>query len=360
MTLPSVQLLVGRRDRARRQPEHRVERGHWVEAPIEAENVLVEVGLQVLRAHPMVRSREPRLQVREDQVDHRQVRVGPCRISPQYDLVVPVAEVRERVVPVPPVRGHGRALGHVLRHEVGQRRAFAVRDHREPNAARVGGAADGLPVPMLLAPLGAPIFGRLPRPDLYCADHEDLVVDAAPLATGLPTYEGLVHLDRVLHADGLSVRAEHSRPELVEDLEGGLVPPQPKLTLELERGLPRGLSGREVGTPEPSRQRRVGALHDSAGGQGDVGLAGSATQHDRRALGEAVRLSTHVALRTGEPVRPAELFQVDCTGGVGRKDTLEFRQGSRKASGIHALSYGSGSGTFPRFGNKPDRHGFSL
>jgi len=71
MTLPSVQLFVGRRDRMRRQPQHRIEGGHRVEAPVEAENVLVEVGLQVLRAHPVVRPGEPRLQVREDQVDHR-------------------------------------------------------------------------------------------------------------------------------------------------------------------------------------------------------------------------------------------------------------------------------------------------
>lgn len=59
MTLPSVQFLVGRRDRVRRQPEHGIEGGHGVEAAVEAKNVLVEVGLQVLQAHPVVCPVEP-------------------------------------------------------------------------------------------------------------------------------------------------------------------------------------------------------------------------------------------------------------------------------------------------------------
>ena len=76
MTIPRrVQFLVGRRDRMGREPEDRVEGGHGVEAPIEAENVLVEVGLKVVLADSVVRPVQPRLEVRENQVNQRNVRI---------------------------------------------------------------------------------------------------------------------------------------------------------------------------------------------------------------------------------------------------------------------------------------------
>jgi hypothetical protein len=68
-----IQLGVGRSLRLGRQAEQAAERVERVEAPIEPERELVEVRLQVVGAHPVVRAVDPRLQVAEHEVDDRQV-----------------------------------------------------------------------------------------------------------------------------------------------------------------------------------------------------------------------------------------------------------------------------------------------
>jgi hypothetical protein len=66
-----IEVGIGRGLGAARDAEQRAEGVERVETPIEAERELVEIGLEMLRAHAMVDAVEPGLQVGEDEVDHR-------------------------------------------------------------------------------------------------------------------------------------------------------------------------------------------------------------------------------------------------------------------------------------------------
>src|SRR5208282_1682270 len=66
-----IKVGIGRRLNTARDAEQRAERVERVETPVEAERELIEVGLQMLRAHAVVNAVEPGLQIGEDEVDHR-------------------------------------------------------------------------------------------------------------------------------------------------------------------------------------------------------------------------------------------------------------------------------------------------
>ena len=69
-----VQPVIGRAFAVRPDAEQRAECIEGVEAAIEPERELVEVGLQVLRLDaPVVRPLQPRLEVRKDKVNDGQV-----------------------------------------------------------------------------------------------------------------------------------------------------------------------------------------------------------------------------------------------------------------------------------------------
>ena len=69
---PGVQPVIGRRGCAARNSEERAERVERVEAPIEPKRELVEIGLQMFGADPVMDAVDPGLQVGKDQVDDRQ------------------------------------------------------------------------------------------------------------------------------------------------------------------------------------------------------------------------------------------------------------------------------------------------
>ena len=57
-----IKLVVSCGSRAGRNPQNRVERGHGVEAPIEPENILVQISLQMVMSDgPMMGAQNPRL-----------------------------------------------------------------------------------------------------------------------------------------------------------------------------------------------------------------------------------------------------------------------------------------------------------
>src|SRR6185312_14554152 len=66
-----VQLGVGRALRVRADAKQRLEGVEGEEAAVEAEGELVQVGLEVLRRDAVVNTQQPRLEVREHEVDER-------------------------------------------------------------------------------------------------------------------------------------------------------------------------------------------------------------------------------------------------------------------------------------------------
>ena len=88
-----IEVGIGRGLGAARDAEQRAEGVERVEAPIEAERELVEVGLEMLRAHAMVDAVEPGLQVGEDEVDHRHELFGNLGVVAFGNCMVVVASL---------------------------------------------------------------------------------------------------------------------------------------------------------------------------------------------------------------------------------------------------------------------------
>src|SRR5208337_4630651 len=125
------------------------------------------------------------------------------------------------------------------------------------------------------------------------------------------------------------VRADHSGAKLMEDLEGCLIARQPELPLKLDGRHALSLAGDQVGSPEPSGQWRVTALHDRADSQSCLTSAVAACQHTRAGR-DAKRLTSDATMRTDEAVPPAHLFEVFGAGGIAREEPLKLRQRPRK------------------------------
>jgi hypothetical protein len=86
LPLAGVEVGVRRTLGPAADPEQRPEGVERVEAPVEAERELVEVRLEVLRRDAVMDAVQPRLEVRVDEVDQRQVLLGDLRILPLCDL----------------------------------------------------------------------------------------------------------------------------------------------------------------------------------------------------------------------------------------------------------------------------------
>ena len=89
------------------------------------------------------------------------------------------------------------------------------------------------------------------------------------------------------------------------------------------------LAGDQVGSPEPSGQWRVTALHDRADSQSCLTSTVAACQHTRAGR-DAKRLTSDATMRTDEAVPPAHLFEVFGAGGIAREEPLKLPQRPRK------------------------------
>src|ERR1700730_17990041 len=77
---------------AHRSAELSAPRVHRVETAVETKHEFIEVGLQMTRFYPAVVSAvDPRLQVGEDKMDHRQVLLRLLWVASQRERVVPIA-----------------------------------------------------------------------------------------------------------------------------------------------------------------------------------------------------------------------------------------------------------------------------
>src|SRR3954451_11364328 len=105
-------------------------------AAVEPEDVLVEVGGQVLLAHrAVVGAEKPALGEAEDEVDAGQPERGVAPGGARADRLVVVARGRQAEVAAPAVGGHGRRLGDVGGEEGAQARGRGVGQDGEPEPA---------------------------------------------------------------------------------------------------------------------------------------------------------------------------------------------------------------------------------
>jgi hypothetical protein len=219
-----------------------VEGGHRVETTVETEGEFVEVELQVPRANAVMCATQPSIEVREHQMDNRQVLFGHGRIAALRDSCVRIA-LAESSVADPVVGDDPRAWFDAALDESTQGLHAAVRQQRQAHASSV----------TVVTPLAA--SARL----VALTD-----LDATPFAACAPANIGLVGLDMNVRAgaDAILVGAHHAGAQLVQDLEGGFIARQSQLALELYRRHTGCLGRHQVSAPEPYRKRGMRALHD--------------------------------------------------------------------------------------------------
>ena len=79
--VPGVKLDVGRRRGVACDAEQRAEGVERVKAPVEPKREFVEVGLQMACADPVMRARQPRFEIGEDEMADRQEFFGDFGIA---------------------------------------------------------------------------------------------------------------------------------------------------------------------------------------------------------------------------------------------------------------------------------------
>ena len=104
---------------------------------------------------------------------------------------------------------------------------------------------------------------------------------------------------------------------------------QAKLPLELDGRYAGGLTGNQIGGPEPCAQRYVAAFHDRPGRQSHLAAAFTAGQNSWPRC-NAERFSGFLTMGTGEAVAPAGSFQIGSTRPVIGKKPLKLRKRLRK------------------------------
>src|SRR3954469_8324980 len=130
-------------------------------AAVEPEDVLVEVGGEVLLAHrAVVGAQEPALDEAEDEMDAGQPERGGAAGRAEIDGLVVVAPGRQAEVAAPAVGGHGRRPGDMGGEEGVQARGRGVGQRGEPEPAETAPA--GLPAAGLDRPADRGLAGGAP------------------------------------------------------------------------------------------------------------------------------------------------------------------------------------------------------
>ena len=165
------------------------------------------------------------------------------------------------------------------------------------------------------------------------------MVNPSPLCACTPAHPGFIGLDVLcgLAADTVRVGPHPTDPELVEYLEGGFVARQSELPLKLDGRHAGCLTGDQVGRPEPYRERRVRALHDSAGGESSFAPTLAATEN-ARAGGVTIGFTGRPAVGTDEAVTPSCALKVCRARRFVREQAMELRQRARERQ-IISLEY---------------------
>src|SRR6202048_411389 len=235
------------------EPEHGFERDVPVEAPIVSEDKLVEIGVEVLAAQPMIGAEPPTLHQREDAMNPGQHDMAG-HLADRPRIVSVIGEPGIRSVPV----GEQRRSGlHVGPYKGFDRSRGVVWDSGETDTSRPS----------------IQVFRSFPPwLGLVCAavDHLDSASDKdlpgfygiEKAVVGPERNFGLVDLHHALQRLALGI--DHRSSELLRQQPSSLVR-DAELGLELDCRHAIGVGCHEVRGPVPHRQRQLGPVHRRPG-----------------------------------------------------------------------------------------------
>ncbi len=323
LPLMVIQPIISRRLRCPANPKQRPEGVERVEAAIEPERELIEVGLKVLRRDAVMNALQPAFQVAENQMNDRQVIFRHLRVSTLDNRKMLIAPTGQRRISRPRIRDNQRCCRiNASVDEPTQRFLGSVRHDLQPESPRHPSAT-----PLLRFALGIGFAFS----DFDSGDDESLIVVASANATRRPANPRFVNLDvaALIPADASGLWPNHPRTQLMQDLERRFVSGKPELALKLHCRHPWRHRRNEIGTPKPNRQWRMRPLHHGSGSQADIFQAGTAPQN-ARFVGKTVGFAHHAAVWAGEASVPANTLKIRSASGIVRKELLKLRQRPRE------------------------------
>src|SRR5208283_5417737 len=178
-------------------------------------------------------------------MDHRQMGLCLVGIAGQNQGIIAIPQLWQFIVTGPTIGSDFGAFRHIFQNE--EQKAFGIAAFNQTQAEPPGvnQLFERDTILVMLALLDGP-------------DDRYLVMHATALAFGAAANEALIHFHNMLAADTIPIWPDHSRSELVENLESSLVARKSELPLKLKGGLARGLGGHEICAPKPDRERSVG------------------------------------------------------------------------------------------------------
>ena len=165
-------------------------------------------------ADPVMNANQPRLEIREDEMDDRQELLGHLGIPAFSNGVVIIAALAQVGITAPVVRDDQRPRSDHAIDKSAKGFGASVSGDRQPHAPRIA------PI-VSLVPRGS----RLAMAHLDGSGDQNFVVHASAFAACAAADPGFVHFDVFVRAtpDAILVRSDHSRAKLMEDLEGCLI-----------------------------------------------------------------------------------------------------------------------------------------
>ena len=286
--------------------EQRTEGGMPGTTAVEAEDELVEIGLQVAAAQAVIDAQGPDFKVGEDAVRPGEDDMGG-HVADDMGIVIDAGRAG---ISRPSVGLGGGARGEIGFEESMQAGGRVIGHLGEPNAAGAGAA--------IL--------------DLDRAGDEDFALMAASATAGervvLAAADdfGLVNLDQA--SEHAAVGRHHAAAQLCRHQPSRFVRAQSKLALQLQCRNAVGMGRHQIGRPEPRGQRQLGVVHDRAGGH--RGLLAAAGAFPSPCLGLQLPRFVPAASRADKALRPARRDKVSDAGRLIREAALKLDQRAGK------------------------------
>jgi hypothetical protein len=269
-------------------------------------------------------------------MDHRQMLLCLIWVAPQRERIVPISHSSNVIISLPAISADNGATRYIFRDEGGKCFDIAARkrnislfdagDDAEPEAACISEFLDRNAAFVSIFPFRAAILSILARPNFNSAYYRRLMMNSPSFPPRAAANATFVYFDWMRFPNSVAVGPYHTGAKLVKHRERRFISSDVKLALKLEGGLTGRLCRHEVGAPKPSRERHMARLHNRPGSERRIFLTCSATQHNRRAGCEAVRLASEGAVWACEAVRPAHRFQIFGASAVIREDALKLRK----------------------------------
>jgi len=273
---------------------------------VEAEDELIEKGLEVLAAQPVIDAQGPDLEVGEDPVNPGQDDMGGHLAD---DMGI-VGDAGGAGISGPTIRLGGRAGGDIGGEKGVEAGGRVISDLAEADAAGAKPA----------------VF------DLDGADDQHFaLMTASATARDRIVFAaagdfGFIDLDEA--GQRAATRREHAAAQLGADQPRGLVGAESELTLQLQSRDAIGVGGHQISGPEPRGQRQLGVMHDGSGSE--RGLPTAAGAFIGPGLGFQSPGFATAAARADKPVRPACCGKILSAGGLIAEALLELDQGAGK------------------------------